>query len=72
MSNLSEGSTMVEALCILKESDQPLFIYNSAVLFEPGLKRREMISVGKSAFGIRMVAFDFRPFLLSSPLKLND
>ncbi len=32
MSNLSDGSTIVDALCILKDNDQPLFKNISTVL----------------------------------------
>ena len=71
-SNFNDGSTIVDALCILKDNDQPLFKYNSTVFWDLGLNLIFIISVGKSACGIISVAFEFLPFLFNSPLRLND
>lgn len=61
----------MDALCILNENDHPLLRYNSAVLFELGLNRKDIISVGKSALGTKTAAFVLLPLLLSSPRRLN-
>ncbi len=68
ISNFNDGSTIVEALCILKDKDQPLFKNISTVLVELGLILNDIISFGKSATGIITLALQFLPFLFSSPL----
>lgn len=57
MSNFSDVSTLVEALCILKLNCQPLFKYSSTVLALFFLNLIATSSSGSSAIGILMLGF---------------
>jgi hypothetical protein len=71
MSNFKLGSTIVDALCILKLNCQPPSIYSSIVLSLLGLKSKLTIRVGKRTWGIVDFGLFLLPLLFKVPCKLK-